>query len=527
MTKIKLLQALTITTSLVCFAPAVFAAPSGTAEVSQNATMTVGIGIVMDTMDPAQTTTSTVKNVLAYEVQPLVAYSTAGKLEPLLATSWAWSNNGDALTVHLRKDVKFHDGTPFNADAVKFSFGRLISGKVTAPDGIMFQNIKSIDVVDPYTVRFNLKQPQPDLLKKMGGITSAIVAPSSVGKDGNTYENIQHPIGTGPYELVSRVRGSQLVFKRFDDYWGKAPYYSKVVFRVVPETNALEAGLRSGEINLIMNPPVTDIQALESQGYKVLEAPDDRSIYIAFVTNKPPFDNQKVRQAMNYAVDKAAIIKNVEFGAVDLSDSPFAPTITGYCKVGVYKYDQAKAKELLKESGLKDISITLGTPRGRYTEDYQAAQAIASYLREAGVNVQVRTMDWASYISAISAADSAHDPFNAYLIGWAPTALDPTEQMLFMTKQGWPPKGANGTFYADPRVQKLFAQAQLELDPTKRDALDCQMQKDLWADAPFLYLWHQKLILAYDSDIAGVSYTPNEMFNTVYAHPKSSQSAQK
>lgn len=522
MRKITLLQALTLTTSLVCFAPAVFAAQSSTAPISKNATMTIGIGIVMDTMDPAQTTTTTVKNVLAYEVQPLVAYSRQGKLEPLLATSWAWSNNGDTLTVHLRKGVEFHDGTPFNADAVKFTIGRLISGKVTVPDGIMFQNIKGIDVVDPYTVQFNLKRPEPDLLAKMGGIVSAIIAPSSVGKDGNTYANIQHPIGTGPYQLANRVRGSEIVFKRFAHYWGQMPYYNKVVFRIVPETNALEAGLRSGEINMIMNPPVTDLQALESQGYSVLEAPDDRTIYIALVTNKPPFNNQKVRQAMNYAVNKEAIIKNVEFGAVDLSDSAFAPTIAGYCKVGVYKYDPAKAKQLLAEAGAEHLSITMGTPRGRYTEDYQAAQAIASYLREAGIKVQVRTMDWASYVSTTL---STHDPFNAYLIGWAPTALDPTEQMLFLNQEGWPPKGANGTFYADPRVEKLYAEAQLETNPAKRDALDCQMQKDLWADAPFIYLWHQKLILAYDSNIAGISYTPNEMFVTTYAHPKTSEHA--
>lgn len=510
--KSTLLQALAVTTSLLCLAPAALAAQS-----SKDATMTIGIGIVMDTLDPAQQTTTTVKNILGYELETLVAFNAQGKLVPALATSWAWSDNGEALTFDLRKGVKFHDGTPFNADAVKFSLGRVISGKVTTPDGIMYQVIKSIDVVNPYTVRFVLKHHEPDLLRKMGGTVASIIAPSSVGKNGNTYSNIQHPIGTGPYQLVQRVHGSELVFDRVNDYWGKEPYYSKVVFRIEPETSALEAGLRSGQLNMIMNPPVTDLDALKSQGYKILEAPDDRSIYIALVTNQPPFNNKDVRQAVNYAVNKEAIIKNVEFGAVDRSDSPFAPTVGGYCKVGVYKYDPAKAKQLLAASGLKDISITLGTPRGRYTEDYQAAQAIASYLREVGMKVQVQTSDWASYLALTL---STHDTYNAYLIGWAPAALDPTEQMLFLNKEGWPPKGANGTFFADSRVEKLFAEAQEEVDPTKRDKIDCEMQKDLWADAPWIYLWHQKLILAYDSNIAGISYIPNEMFTTTYAHPK-------
>jgi peptide/nickel transport system substrate-binding protein len=360
---------------------------------------------------------------------------------------------------------------------------------------------------------------------------SAIVSPASVKENnsyGNTYKNILQPVGTGPYKLVKRTRGSKVVFKRYDNYWGKKPYYNKVVFRIIPESNSLESGLRGGQFDLIMNPPVSDLKALSSTpGITVLKAPSDRTIYIGMIVKKSPFkNNKKVRQAFNYAVNKKAIIKNVLFGAVNRMNSPFVESLSGYCKVSgmddnpSYDYNPDKAKKLLAEAGASDISVTLGTPRGRYTQDFQASQAVASYLRKIGVKVKVRTMDWASYLHRLDDLKPAEDPFDMFLLGWAPTALDGQTQMQLFTKTNWPPKG-NDTYYANPKVEKLFAKAKKELDKDKRNKLYCQMQKQIWDDAPFIFLWSQNLILAYDKDIAGISYQPNEKFDTIYAHPKS------
>src|SRR3546814_1273789 len=167
-----------------------------------------------------------------------------------------------------------------------------------------------------------------------------------------------------PYTLVQRTRGSKLVFDRYDNYWGKKPYYSKVVFKIVPESNALEAGLRSGQLDLIMNTPVSDLKALSSQpGITVLKAPSDRSIFIAMQVNMAPLDNKKVRQALNYAVNKEAIIHNVLFDAVDRMDSPFAKTLLGHCTVGGYDYNPDTATTLLAEAGASKRSITMGTDR--------------------------------------------------------------------------------------------------------------------------------------------------------------------
>lgn len=514
MKEVRLLQVFALVLSLAWLVPAALAADDSSGET----TMTIGIGITLDTLDPAQQTTTTVMNVLDYELQTLLTFDESGKLQPLLAKSWSWSDDGLALTLKLREDVTFHDGTPFTAKAVKFSLGRLIDDKVTVPIGAAYQVIESIDVVKPHLVRLNLKSPDPNLLPNLASSVSAIISPSAVGKNGNTYTNMLRPVGTGPYKLVDRTRGSQLVFERYDDYWGKKPYYSKVVFKLIPESNALEAGLLAGQLDLIMNPPVSDLKALEARDdITVLKAPSDRSIFIAFVTDKAPFDNKKVRKALNYAVDKQAIIDNVLFGAAKRMNSPFADSVSGHCKIGGYDYNPEKAKQLLAEAGATNLHIKMGTPRGRYTQDFQASQAIASYLRQVGVKVDLGTMDWASYVTLVN---STHNIYDMFMLGWAPMALDAPTQLQMFTKATQPPNGLNGSFYSDPEVEKLFIEAKRTIDPDKRNKLYCQIQNIIWDDAPWLFIWSQYLILAYDSDITGISYQPTEKFVTIYAHPK-------
>lgn len=484
-----------------------------------NATFTIGIGVDLDTVDPAQQTTTTVQNVIDYGLQTLVTFDKDGKVQPMLATSWTTSSDGLALTLKLRSGVKFHDGTTFDADAVKFSLGRLIDPKIKVPIGAAYQVIKSIDVVDPSTVRLNLKSVDPNLLPNLGVTVASILSPESATKDGNSYTNIVHPVGTGPYEFVSFQKGTKATYQRYDGYWGDKPYYSKVVFDIIPEANSREAGLRSGQLDMIMNPPITDLKALDSSpDTNVLKAPSDRSVFIAFNNTKAPFTNPMVRQAFNYAIDKKSIIKNVLFDAVDEMSSPFASAVNGYCDTGGYAYDPNKAKQLLSESGVGKITVTLGSPTGRYIQDIQASQAIAGYLRDVGVTVNVKTMDWPSYVSAIQ---DQKGPFDLHLLGWAPGALDAPTQMEMFTKASWAPKGLNNAFYSDPQVETMFANASKDLDESSRNAQYCQIQKDVWADAPWIFLWSQTLVLAYKSDITGISYQPNEKFETINAHPNS------
>ena len=267
---------------------------------SPSAALTIGIGVDMDTVDPAQQTTTTVMNVIDYGLQTLVAFDTQGKIKPLLATSWDMSKDGLTLTFQLRQGVKFHDGTPFNADAVVFCLDRLISGKVKVPIGAGFRSMQSIEAVNPTTVTIHLKHPDPNLLPNLSATMASVFSPTSATKDGNTPTNIVHPVGTGPYQFTSWNKGSAVVYTRVDDYWGAKPYYKTVSFKVIPEANSREAGLLAGQLDIVMNPPVTDLDSLSNNpAVKLLKAPSDRSVFIAINVTKPPFDNEKVRQALN------------------------------------------------------------------------------------------------------------------------------------------------------------------------------------------------------------------------------------
>jgi len=481
-------------------------------------TFNIGIGVALDTLDPAQQTTTTVQNVVDYTLQTLVTLSPQGKVEPMLATSWETSSNGLALTFTLRNGVKFQDETPFNAAAVKYSLDRVNSGTVKVPLSGAYQVIKSIDEVNPTTVKLNLKNPDPGLLANMATTVAAIFSPASVGKFGNKATNIEHPVGTGPYEYVSQVRGSSVTFKRFPAYWGSKPYYSNVVFQIIPEATSRESALKSGQVDLILNPPLADLNSLSSSGgITVAKEPDDRSVFLAFNVSKAPFNNVKVRQAFNYAIDKKALMENVLFGAVTPMNSPFPTSMQDHCAAGNYDYNPTKAKQLLNEAGVTDLSVTLGSPTGRYQQDIQTSQAIAGFLSKVGVKAQVKTSDFPTYVSTI---ENKNGPYDFHMLGWAPGANDAATQMQQFLKRDWPPAGLNTGFSSNPQVEALFARASVNLDDASRSQQYCQIQKALWEDAPWVFLWSQTLILAYKSDIAGISYQPNEKFETIGAHPK-------
>jgi peptide/nickel transport system substrate-binding protein len=483
-------------------------------------TFDIAIGIDLDTVDPPQMTTTTVANVVDYSVETLTKLDKSGKTVPGLATSWDLSGDGKTMTLHLRKGVTFSDGTPFDADAVKFNLDRLLDPKVESPQRAPYTSISSVDTVDDSTVRLNLSHPDPALPSALSASTSGLISPKSVDQDGNSYKNIVHPVGTGPYEFVKYQQGDQVLFTKNADYWGKKPHYQKVVFHIVPEAATRESLVRAGQDDMAVLPPVADLQQLrQSADTDVLLAPSDRTIFIAMQTPNPALDNPQVRQALNYAVNKQAIIKNVLFGAAEPMTAPVAPSVDGYCNVGQYPYDPKKAKQMLADAGAGNLSLTLGTPTGRYLQDKEATDAIAGNLRDVGVDVQVRTMDWASYLEATD-VPMKQQKFDAHVLGWAPAFLDSSQQMLQFRSDQIPPNGLATSLYSNKKVDALSNAATTELNAQKRRSDYCQAWKTVWKDAPWLFLWVQKYPIVYSSDVAGVSYLPNEKFNAVYAHPK-------
>lgn len=483
-------------------------------------TFDVAIGIDLDTVDPAQMTTTTVANVVDYSVETLTKLNRQGTVSPGLATSWQMSKDGRTLTLHLRDGVTFQDGARFDAKAVKWNLDRLLDPDVESPQRAPYTPIKSVDVVDGLTVRLNLSQPSPALPSALSASTAGIISPASVDKQGNSYKNIVHPVGTGPYSFQSFRSGDRVIFQRYDKYWGRKPFYRRVVFHITPEAATRESLLRAGQADMIVLPPVSDLKSLQQDPeVNVLLAPSDRTIFIALKTVEPPLDKPEVRQALNYAVDKQSLVKNVLFGAAEPLTAPMASPVQGYCRAGSYDYDPQKAKQMLAKAGVHNLSITLGTPTGRYLQDKQAANAIAGQLRDIGVKAQVQTTDWASYLAATD-VPVKQQKYDTHVLGWAPAFLDASQQMLQFQSSQHPPNGLATSFYTNKQVDSLVAQANRETDQRKRDQLYCEALKMIWKDAPWIFLWVQKFPIAYSNDVTNVSYLPNEKFDAIYARPK-------
>jgi peptide/nickel transport system substrate-binding protein len=478
----------------------------------------VGVGIDPDTLDPAQLTTTTVANMVDYIVEPLVTIDQEGNLQPLLAERWDMSGDGLQYTFQLRTGVTFHDGSPFTAEAVKWNLDRLLDPDVRVPIRAPFLPIGQVEAVDPATLKIALKHPSAPFLSVLS--LAGILSPAAVSQFGNDYKNYQHPVGTGPYLFRERKKGESITVTLNTAYWGPRPFYDTVVFRIVPEAATRESLLLAGQVDLIILPPVSDLPALErNPATKVLMAPSDRTIFIAANTLKPPLNDPRMRQALNYAVDKVTIVKHVLFGAADVMDAPLAPSLFGYCQVGAYEYDPAKAKALLAQASVPaGTKLQLLTPTGRYVQDFQATQAIAGFLRDIGLQVDVQTMDWPSYIATINAPPDKNTT-QLHLLGWAPAFLDASQQMLQFLSSYAPPHGLATTFYKDPEVDQLIQAAERELDPDRRKALYCQISQRVWTDAPWIFLWVQRFPIVYSSKVTGVSSRPNEKFYALYARP--------
>lgn len=481
------------------------------------ATFRVAVGVDLDTLDPAGTTTTTVANMIDYTVETLIQIDEEGAVVPHLATEWEVADDGLTYTLELQEGVEFHDGTPFDAEAVVFTFERLLDEEVAVPIRAPFEAIEAVEATGEHTVEMRLSQPFPPLLSALSFSAAAIISPASTEEQGNTYTDYRHPIGTGPYMFSEYREGERFVVERFEGYWSDEPYYDTVEFQIVPEAATRVSLLRAGQIDMTILPPVSDIPALEEDPEtEVLMAPGNRVIFISINTNE--ISDPRVRQALNYAVDKEALIDNVLFGAADPLDAPMDSSLFGHCPVGEYPYDPERARELLAEAGVEDLQLRFIAPTGRYIQDFEVAQAISGFLSEVGVQASVETMDWPSYVGRITAAPEEQEQ-DLHLLGWAPSYMDAFQAMVMFESSNHPPAGLATSFYGTDEVDALLAEAAQEVDEGTRAELYCEASELVWEDAPWIFLHSQRFPIAYRAGIENISYRPNESFYAIYARP--------
>ena len=486
---------------------------------AKNHQLVIAIDAEPDTLDPQSQTTSVVASILKYSVETLTNTTATGELAPGLATSWKLSDDGLKLTLDLRKNVTFQDGSAFTSKAVKATLDRVLDPKVTVPYRSAFSAISEVLTPDAHTVELVLSRPSPALPKALSLETVGILAPESATQNGNSYTKIVLPVGTGPYRLEQYDRGEKIAMSRNDNYWGAKPYYKDVSFKIVPESSSRQNMLMSGEAQMILSPPLTSLDAIEKNSSTTVHTGlPARTLYAVFNTQRPPFDNPLVRRALNYAIDREAIIKSVMHSTAEAAKGPLAPALAGNCTMDhPYVYDPEKARALLSDAGVKNLEIEFGAPTGKYPQAPQVAQAIAGYLKDVGVNAKVTTLDWPTYVGRVTSAPK--DNLGLHILGWAASYMDPQQPMTQFQSDQAPPRGLATSFYKNAKVDALLASAAKEINLQTRSALYCEAQKIVWDDAPFIFLWAQKYPIAFNSELTGITVAPNEYFDTIYARP--------
>ncbi len=495
--------AITLVIGALALAPDAWAA----SQPQVGGTLIYAAGADPDSLDPANTDSNPGEAIGRMMNNFLVRFDAKLNLVPDLATKWTTSKDGLTWSFTLRKGVKFHDGTPFNAEAVKYNFERFLGPEKPLKASLHTPIIKSVDVVDEYTVRFNLKVPFAFFLNNLAHSASAMVSPEAHKKWGR--DLTLHPVGTGPFKFVEWVRGDRIVLVRNDDYFEGKPRLDKVIVRTVREDSARVLGLEAGDYDLIVRIPPEDVARLTRSGRVRIEAAQsNRALRIGINASKKPFDDVRVRQALNNAVDKESIVKNIYQGLASVIPTMVGPLNTGYAPLKGYPYDPAKAKKLLAEAGYPNgFKTTLWTPKGRYLKDFELAQAVQQQLQAVGVAASLETFEWAAYLSLLKKPkDEARQEL--YLIGWSPSTGEARWGIYPITAcSQWRPSGSNDSFYCNKDVDGLIDRAVAATSLKERDDYLRKAQELLVKDPSSIYLLATK-------ETVGMSLKLHEVINS-------------
>ncbi|MYL36396.1 ABC transporter substrate-binding protein [Halobacillus litoralis] len=413
------------------------------------------------------------------------------ELQPGLAESWEYIDD-QTLQFKLREGVTFHNGEAFNADAVKFTFDRLLGEEgAKGPQQANYTSIDEVEVVDEYTVNFNLNEKDPVLLTKLAGYGAVIVPPKYIEENGDEHFNT-NPVGTGPFKMTSYEQDSKAVLEKNEDYWQEGvPKLDQVTFRFIPEASTRLAELQTGEIDVMKRVEISQVDSLKDHPSLSIQEVGTPTVYsLRFNTEKEPFDDKRVRQAVNYAIDKDAIIEEI-LGGYGEKISTFQSELSfgDNPEIDPYPYDPEKAKELLKEAGVAEgteVDIYIPGNDGNFKE---ITQVVSYYLEEVGLKANIESVDSNTLISdLIPNGDAGH----MYRQGWGGWTLDfdNTAYLMYHEGEHW-----NPSFY-DEEVEELLEAERTTVDQEKREEIFMKLTERLHELAPEANLYSEVALYA-------------------------------
>lgn len=483
---------------------------------SEGGTLVLGLRSELINVDGTKNGHSLLNGLLHHIVEPLVTKDLEGNIQPKLATDWEVSEDGRVWTFSLREDVTFHDGTPFNAEAVKKSFERLLNEEFNLDRRRFYTGITEIEVVDEHTVRFTTEEPWGPLLSFFTYIATAIVSPDlAVQKD------FTHLVGTGPFKLESWTPGDETILVRNDDYWGEKPPLERVIFREVPEDSTRIAMLQTGEIDVdIEAAPQLLGQFENDDAFVVVSVPSERGLSLDFNVGREPFDDVRVRQAVLHAINVDDIISGVMFGqASPLSAFPgCTPQVTGCYEITDYHdYDPDRARELLAEAGYPDgfeATLVYGSPR--YPLHPQILTAIQAQLQEVGIELELVALEWGAYIEELG---KPVDETSVDVTSWAWSSVigDAALGLARLNSANVPPACCDVMFYVNNRVDELLQAADQATAPDERFEILKEIQEIAAEEMPILYLLQYNVSVVHSANVHDIEFYPNEAFSIVRA----------
>ncbi|KRM06203.1 hypothetical protein FC89_GL001073 [Liquorilactobacillus ghanensis DSM 18630] len=414
----------------------------------------------------------------------LVTRDNNEKLKPSLATSWK-QIKPTIWRFKLRKGVKFTNGEKFTASSVKFSIDRVLNPKNNAPTASYISTIKQVKVVNTHTVDVVTKKPDPLIPTRFNRYPTEIVPEKYVKKVGEKTFS-EHPIGTGAYKFVSWKKGESVTLKVNKHYWNGIPKVKKVIFKAIPQASTRIDALNNGEADIItgVSPEDrTNVQKSKTARLSTVRR-GGNIVYVGFKTNVKPFNNVKVRRALNYAINKRQIVKDVLKNSAVATNSLSGPKDTGYTgEPSGYAYNPTKAKQLLKEAGYSNgFTATLDTVNW-YADNTAVAQALAAQLKKVGVILKVKNIESSVYRSSVPAGKQSA----MYVLGWSSTnTLDADAAMYAVLHSGEP-----YSTYSNVTVDKELDEARTTSNLTERKHLYASIEKTVVQDAPRIFLYQE------------------------------------
>lgn len=476
----------------------------GSAASGKGNVLTVAQNADAVTLDPHKTNDHSSANVTEQIYNTLVDLTPDIKIKPSLAESWKQVND-TTWEFKLRKGVKFHNGEELKASDVKFTFDRLLDKKTAAPGAFVLNPVKETKVVDDYTVQIITNQPFAPILYNLTHVATSILNEKAVKEGGDNYG--LHPVGTGPFKFVKWDKNSQIELAKNNDYFEGPAKLDKIVYRIIPESATALAEIRTGGVDMVMELPPEQVKQLESgQDVKVDKAPGFAVKYLSFDTREKPFNDPRVRQAINYAINKDEVVKGAYSGLATVANGPLSPAVNGAKKdLPGYGNDLEKAKQLLAEAGYPNgFESTLYLSNADL--DKKIATITQAQLGKIGIKLNQQVMEWGAFL------DKTGKGVPMFILSWITVTGDADNGMyaLFHSKNFGGP--GNRSFYKNEEVDKLLDAGQSETNPEKRQQDYFKAQELIVKDAPWAFLTVGQNVVGLNKRVQGFINMPTQTY---------------